>query len=51
MKWIWKLLEARIQTVITERILMFHNALVERHQILPITKENKLQPQTMETEQ
>jgi hypothetical protein len=44
MGWLWKLFEPYVQAAITHRIIMFHDALVERQQIPPITKENKLQP-------
>ena len=33
---IWRLLDPRVNALITQRILMFHRALVERGQIKPI---------------
>lgn len=35
-KFLWKMLEARIDARITSRILLFHEAMVERGQIKPI---------------
>jgi hypothetical protein len=33
--WIWRRLSARVNTLITERIVTFHEAMVERKQIPP----------------
>jgi hypothetical protein len=35
LEWAWRRLEPRIQALITDRIVTFHNALVERGQIAP----------------
>ena len=33
MKWLWRLLEARVDAAITSRIVAFHSAMVRRGQI------------------
>ena len=35
-KWLWKRIEPFVQTVVTERVVLFHNAMIERGQILPV---------------
>ena len=45
-KWLWKKLEPYVNAKITMRILMFHEAMIERGQIKPI--ENAKQPELIE---
>jgi len=33
--WLWQLIENRVEAAITRRIVLFHNALIERKQIKP----------------
>ena len=37
-KWLWGKLEPYVNSQITMRILMFHDAMIERGQIKPINK-------------
>ena len=39
MNWLWGKLESRVNTLVTRRILMFHEAMVRRGQI-PLIRED-----------
>ena len=42
-KFFWRRIESLVQTAITNRILLFHKALIERGQIPPIQVKQQLQ--------